>query len=91
MLVEFTLLGESNNTKYTAISGEDGFVIMNVPAGTYTLKEEKAPNGYNASGAAWKVVVENDGTYITNQAKGIRRQPCEQGKKENITKNRLWK
>lgn len=66
---EFALYQEEE-VKYTATSTEDGLVSFNdIKQGTYTLKETKAPDGYEISKATVEVIVAMDGS-ITFKANG---------------------
>lgn len=54
---EFELL-QGGNVKYTSTTAQDGTEIFkNVEYGEYTLKESKAPEGYNLSDKTYKVIV----------------------------------
>lgn len=61
----FKLVSDSNTAEWTeAVSGADGKVTFtNLAAGTYTLTEEVAPNGYLVSENSWKVMVVPTGKY----------------------------
>ncbi len=55
---EFTLYDNHGAAIGTAISQANGEVVFNeVPAGTFTIRETKAPNGFYNSGSAINVVV----------------------------------
>lgn len=71
-------------TTYYGISGENGWVTWytdeartealstKMPAGTYTLQETKAPDGYAVSGETWTVVIKKNGSLkgITSSTTG---------------------
>lgn len=61
----FKLVSDSNTAVWTeAVSGADGKVTFtNLAAGSYTLTEEVAPNGYIVSENSWKVIVSPTGKY----------------------------
>ena len=60
----FSLTDSDKHVIYRS-SGEDGIVnFNNLKPGTYTLKEEKSPDGYIKSDKVWRVNVGNDG-YVT--------------------------
>ena len=57
--------------KYTTISTDTGVVAFNdIEKGTYTLKETKAPNGYEISKTEVEVIVDSDGK-ITFKKNGV--------------------
>ena len=58
---EFTLTNDSTNDIKYATSDKDGLVqFQQLVAGTYTLTETQAPNGYVTSTTSWKVKVTAD-------------------------------
>ena len=58
---EFTLTNNSTNDIKYATSDKDGLVqFQQLVAGTYTLTETQAPNGYVTSTTSWKVKVTAD-------------------------------
>ena len=74
----FTLTDANGKKVGIATSNINGTVYFNnLPAGTYTLEETKAPEGYTASNHTWTVVVENTNgrvvvTAYENDASGAR-------------------
>ena len=55
---EFTLTDAEGTVIDTVTSGEDGHVVIDgLDAGTYYLKETKAPNGYVCSTAELTIVI----------------------------------
>ena len=58
---QFTLTNDSTNATMLAASANDGLVqFQQLVAGTYTLTETQAPNGYVTPTTSWKVKVTAD-------------------------------
>lgn len=61
---EFTLTNDSTNDIKYATSDKDGLVqFQQLVAGTYTLTETQAPNGYVTPTTSWKVKVTADSSH----------------------------
>lgn len=71
---EFTLTkldaaGKPTVDYLTAVSGKDGsFRFEEVPVGTYSLKETKAPDGFEKDGTVYTVAVTNEKEVVTEGA-----------------------
>ena len=62
----FVLKNDETGGEQVVTSDEQGTVnFSNLVAGTYTLTEKVAPNGYAASNTPWKVIVTVEGTTAT--------------------------
>lgn len=62
----FVLKNDETGEEQEVTSDEQGTVsFSNLVAGTYTLTEKVAPNGYAASNTPWKVIVTVEGTTAT--------------------------
>lgn len=62
----FVLKNDETGEEQDVTSDENGNVsFSNLVAGTYTLTEKVAPNGYAASNTPWKVIVTVEGTTAT--------------------------
>jgi len=62
---EFTLTGSNLKTVRTAVTDSNGNAsFTGLKEGVYTLKESKAPDGYNASATEWTVNVTKDGSVL---------------------------
>lgn len=69
----FTLYADSSCTTSLATlsSGEDGTVSSQLlPAGTYYLRETKAPEGYNCSGLTYTVKIQGKDSFTIDKAEG---------------------
>jgi fimbrial isopeptide formation D2 family protein/LPXTG-motif cell wall-anchored protein len=55
----FTLTNDTTGREYTAVSDENGIIAFDdgLDAGTYTLKETKAPNGYSLNDTEYRVEI----------------------------------
>ena len=60
---EFSFSSSTGKAPYTAKSDENGNVNIELPAGTYTMRETSVPDGYEAPNGYWRVVVQSNGTY----------------------------
>lgn len=67
---ELTNNADQNN-KYTATTASTGYAsFTGLTAGIYTLKETKAPTGYELSEMTWRVTVSADGTVVVTDSSG---------------------
>lgn len=63
---EFTLYNHAGTPVKTAVSEKNGVAAFTgLTAGDYTLKETKAPEGYEASGKEWQVQAVKDGDLVS--------------------------
>ncbi|WP_251861474.1 SpaA isopeptide-forming pilin-related protein [Clostridium sp. Marseille-Q2269] len=62
---EFTLYNTQGEAIKTSVSGEDGIAIFkDLQYGEYTIKETKAPEGYNISNEILKASIKENGTTV---------------------------
>lgn len=68
---EFVLQDPTSKTVGRIISNKDGVVeFKNIPLGEYTIKESKAPEGYELNNKEFKVEVKENGTTISKDISG---------------------
>lgn len=60
---EFSFSSSPGKAPYTAKSDEDGYVKIDLPAGTYTMRETSVPAGYETPDGYWTVMVYEGGYY----------------------------